>query len=63
MTRTRRVELRPFPSVVDGRLEARKVLELTVSIDHNVVDGAPAARLGAELRRLIETASPLRVDA
>ena len=48
------------PRVVDGRIEARRVLDLTVSSDHNVVDGAPAARFGAELRRLIETAGALR---
>lgn len=48
------------PRVVDGRIEIRKVLDLTVSADHNVVDGAPAARFGAELRQQIETAATLR---
>jgi pyruvate/2-oxoglutarate dehydrogenase complex dihydrolipoamide acyltransferase (E2) component len=47
------------PRVVDGRVEVRNVLDLTVSIDHNVVDGGPAARFGAELRQLIESASGL----
>jgi pyruvate/2-oxoglutarate dehydrogenase complex dihydrolipoamide acyltransferase (E2) component len=42
------------PRVIDGHVEARTVLDLTVTIDHNVVDGAPAARFGAELRTLIE---------
>lgn len=42
------------PRVNDGHVEARTVLDLTVSIDHNVVDGGPAARFGAELRRQIE---------
>jgi pyruvate/2-oxoglutarate dehydrogenase complex dihydrolipoamide acyltransferase (E2) component len=32
----------------------RDVLDLTVSIDHNVVDGAPATRFGAEFRRRME---------
>lgn len=41
-------------------MEVRYVLDLTVTIDHNVVDGAPAARFGAELRRLIETAAALQ---
>jgi pyruvate/2-oxoglutarate dehydrogenase complex dihydrolipoamide acyltransferase (E2) component len=31
-----------------------------VTIDHNIVDGAPAARFGAELRELIESAAVLR---
>lgn len=43
--------------IVDGHVEARTVLDLTVTIDHNVVDGAPAARFGAELRRRIEEAT------
>jgi pyruvate/2-oxoglutarate dehydrogenase complex dihydrolipoamide acyltransferase (E2) component len=47
------------PRVVNGQLEVRDVLDLTVTIDHNVVDGAPAARFGAELRELIEDATAL----
>ncbi len=47
------------PRAVEGRIEAREVLDLTVTIDHNVVDGAPAARFGADLRRLIEAAAAL----
>jgi len=35
-----------------GRLEERERLHLTVSFDHNIVDGAPAARF---LNQLIET--------
>jgi pyruvate/2-oxoglutarate dehydrogenase complex dihydrolipoamide acyltransferase (E2) component len=48
------------PRVVDGRVEVRDVLDLTVTIDHNVVDGAPAARFGADLRRRVESAEVLR---
>jgi pyruvate/2-oxoglutarate dehydrogenase complex dihydrolipoamide acyltransferase (E2) component len=48
------------PSVVHGMIEVRDVLDLTVTVDHNVVDGAPAARFGAELREIIETAAVLR---
>jgi pyruvate/2-oxoglutarate dehydrogenase complex dihydrolipoamide acyltransferase (E2) component len=43
------------PRVVAGRIEPREVLDLTVSVDHAVVDGAPAARFFADLRRLIES--------
>jgi pyruvate/2-oxoglutarate dehydrogenase complex dihydrolipoamide acyltransferase (E2) component len=32
----------------------REILDLTVTVDHNVVDGAPAARFIADLRRFIE---------
>jgi pyruvate/2-oxoglutarate dehydrogenase complex dihydrolipoamide acyltransferase (E2) component len=47
------------PRVVDGQLEVRDVLDLTVTVDHNVVDGALAARFGADLRELIENATVL----
>jgi pyruvate/2-oxoglutarate dehydrogenase complex dihydrolipoamide acyltransferase (E2) component len=35
----------------------RDVLDLTLAIDHNVVDGAPAARFAAEFRELLESAA------
>jgi pyruvate/2-oxoglutarate dehydrogenase complex dihydrolipoamide acyltransferase (E2) component len=44
------------PVAVNGQVEVRDVLDLTLAIDHNVVDGAPAARFAADLRRLMETA-------
>jgi pyruvate/2-oxoglutarate dehydrogenase complex dihydrolipoamide acyltransferase (E2) component len=42
------------PRAVGDRVEVRDVLDLTVSIDHRVVDGAPAARFVADLRRRLE---------
>jgi len=39
----------------------RRILDVTVTIDHDVVDGGPAERFGADLRRLIEQAIGLRV--
>jgi pyruvate/2-oxoglutarate dehydrogenase complex dihydrolipoamide acyltransferase (E2) component len=42
------------PRVVGDEIVVRDVLDLTVTIDHNVVDGAPAARFGADLRRTME---------
>ncbi|HEX6312522.1 MAG TPA: 2-oxo acid dehydrogenase subunit E2, partial [Acidimicrobiia bacterium] len=48
------------PRVIEGRVEIRNILDLTVSIDHNVVDGGPAARFGAELRHQIESAEVLK---
>jgi pyruvate/2-oxoglutarate dehydrogenase complex dihydrolipoamide acyltransferase (E2) component len=47
------------PYVVKGRVEVCDVVDLTVTVDHNVVDGAPATRFSAELRRLIHTAAVL----
>jgi hypothetical protein len=43
------------PRVVGAEIAVRDVLDLTVTIDHNVVDGAPATRFGADLRRRMET--------
>ena len=42
------------PWTVDGQIVPREILDLTITVDHNVVDGAPAARFVADLRRLIE---------
>ena len=47
------------PRVIDGQVTVRDVLDLTVAIDHNVVDGAPAARFAAEFRELLESAAVL----
>ena len=48
------------PQVIDGRVEVREILDLTVTVDHNVVDGAPAARFVVDMRRLMETAQVLQ---
>lgn len=42
------------PGVVDGQIAVREYLCLTVSFDHEIVDGAPAARFTQRLRELIE---------
>jgi pyruvate/2-oxoglutarate dehydrogenase complex dihydrolipoamide acyltransferase (E2) component len=41
--------------VTDGRTSVREVLSLTISVDHDVVDGAPATRFTARLKELIES--------
>jgi pyruvate/2-oxoglutarate dehydrogenase complex dihydrolipoamide acyltransferase (E2) component len=43
------------PALVDGRVTNREYLSLTVSVDHEVVDGAPAARFTRRLKELIES--------
>lgn len=43
------------PAIVDGRVEPRELLNLTVTFDHAVVDGAPAARFTRRLIELIES--------
>jgi pyruvate/2-oxoglutarate dehydrogenase complex dihydrolipoamide acyltransferase (E2) component len=42
------------PGVVEHRVEIRKYLSVTISLDHDVVDGAPAARFIQRLRKLVE---------
>jgi pyruvate/2-oxoglutarate dehydrogenase complex dihydrolipoamide acyltransferase (E2) component len=42
------------PGVVDGRIAIRDYLSLTISLDHEIIDGAPAARFTRRLKELIE---------
>jgi pyruvate/2-oxoglutarate dehydrogenase complex dihydrolipoamide acyltransferase (E2) component len=43
------------PAVVDDRIEPREILNLTIGFNHDVVDGAPAARFVQHLVKLIES--------
>jgi pyruvate/2-oxoglutarate dehydrogenase complex dihydrolipoamide acyltransferase (E2) component len=43
------------PGVENHRVEVREYLSVTVSFDHDVIDGAPAARFTQRLRKLIES--------
>lgn len=43
------------PGIVNDRIEIREYLNLTVEFDHEIVDGAPAARFTKELVDLIES--------
>lgn len=47
------------PAVVEGRIEPRQILNLTVVFDHHVIDGAPAARFTRRLLELIESGDGL----
>jgi pyruvate/2-oxoglutarate dehydrogenase complex dihydrolipoamide acyltransferase (E2) component len=47
------------PAFVDDEVVPREFLDLTLSFDHDVVDGAPAARFTARLRELIGSAAVL----
>jgi pyruvate/2-oxoglutarate dehydrogenase complex dihydrolipoamide acyltransferase (E2) component len=42
------------PVLNDGKIENREHLSLTISVDHDIIDGAPAARFVERLRELIE---------
>lgn len=43
------------PAVIEGRIEPREILNLTLVFDHDVIDGAPAARFARRLVELIES--------
>lgn len=44
------------PGVVEGRIEIREYLCVTLMFDHDIVDGAPATRFAARFKELIESA-------
>jgi pyruvate/2-oxoglutarate dehydrogenase complex dihydrolipoamide acyltransferase (E2) component len=47
------------PGVVNGQVAERELLNLTISVDHDVVDGAVVAAFASSLRELIESAEGL----
>jgi pyruvate/2-oxoglutarate dehydrogenase complex dihydrolipoamide acyltransferase (E2) component len=47
------------PGAIDGKILIRDFLNLTISFDHDIIDGAPAARFANTLSNLIETATVL----
>ena len=42
------------PGVKDGGILIRDILNLTISFDHDIIDGAPAARFSNTLAKIIE---------
>jgi len=42
------------PGVINDQIEIREYLDLTISIDHDIVDGAPMVRFVDSFRKLIE---------
>ncbi|MFG1912597.1 2-oxo acid dehydrogenase subunit E2 [Kribbella sp. NPDC048928] len=51
------------PMLFQGVLVEREFLQLTVSVDHDVVDGAPAVRFVRRLRELLHTGSGLHISS
>jgi pyruvate/2-oxoglutarate dehydrogenase complex dihydrolipoamide acyltransferase (E2) component len=47
------------PGVHEGQVKVREYLNLTISFDHDIVDGAPAARFVRDFIQLVETAAVL----
>jgi len=46
--------IRPEPTVVGGQVAIRQMQRLSLTFDHRVVDGAPAARFLQEIARYVE---------
>ncbi len=50
------------PVIINGEVEARKLMNLSISCDHRVVDGYDAARFVQALKKLLETPVLLFAD-
>lgn len=48
-------EVKPFPQIC-----IREYLNVTLDFDHDIVDGAPAARFGQRFRELVESGHGLQ---
>jgi pyruvate dehydrogenase E2 component (dihydrolipoamide acetyltransferase) len=42
------------PRYIDGNVEAHEMLDITISVDHAIVDGATVARFTRRLAELLE---------
>ncbi len=51
------------PEVIGDRTDAREYLCLTISVDHDIVDGGVVARFAQRLKQLIEDGSGLREES
>ena len=60
-SRSRKQLARKLAEMV-GRIEPRQILSLTIIFDHDVIDGAPAARFARRLVELIESGYGLGED-
>lgn len=49
------------PGIIDNEIVAREYLKMTVLIDHDVVDGAPAARFVSRLNELLSSGHGLEI--
>jgi pyruvate/2-oxoglutarate dehydrogenase complex dihydrolipoamide acyltransferase (E2) component len=47
------------PGVHEGQIAVREYLDLTLSFDHDIVDGAPGARFARVFTEIVESASAL----
>ena len=48
------------PGIFEDRIAIRDYLSVTISVDHDIIDGAPAARFTQRLKELVEGGYGLR---
>jgi pyruvate dehydrogenase E2 component (dihydrolipoamide acetyltransferase) len=46
--------IRPVPAIVDGELRERRVMNLSLSVDHRIADGIVAAEFVRDLKEILE---------
>lgn len=51
------------PGVVDGQMAIREYLDVTLSFDHDLLDGAPAAAFASAFKTLVEQGYGLNEEA
>lgn len=44
------------PGIVDGEIKIRDYLSVTLTLDHDIIDGAPAAKFAQQFKELVESA-------
>ena len=42
------------PAIIEGKVVPREILNITIYVDHNIVDGAPTARFSARVVELMQ---------
>lgn len=47
------------PAIVDGEIAVREFMSVTMSFDHDIVDGVPAAKFGQRFKNLVEASHGL----
>jgi len=45
----------PQPRAIDNRIVVRDIMDVTATVDHRIIDGAPTARFAADLRELLHS--------
>jgi pyruvate dehydrogenase E2 component (dihydrolipoamide acetyltransferase) len=56
-------KISPRPAVRDGKIVIRDLMNLSISVDHRVVDGYDAAQFIAEIKSTLEAPGPLLPEA